>query len=431
MADKVGHLPAISEIKDEAGNRHREPPHLPMPAGKVRHMLATSSPMIAAEQRSTRRATPPSASGIDYEELPVVVTAAQALAPGAPLVHDDVPGNLMCRWGKGDGAATEGRVRARRACLDALHPLAAPDRALHGARRGLVDATRPADDIVTVTFSSQGVQVPHRLMCEARARHSEGKAAAGHRGCGRRLRAEISDLCRDRALIAWATRKLGRGLRWTCERAELALADSHARDLVATADLALDTDGHFIGLRVKAQANYGAYVSMFAPTIPTTGTREGHLRPLPDSGDPHRLRLRVQQHRAGRCHPRRRQAEALFLLERLVDLAAHETGRTSVELRRLNLLRADEMPTRRRAVIPTTRPTASGCSGDRTHGRRRAGLCGQTGVEQGFRQAAQGSASPATCMAPAASPTRPVVVNVEADRLIARRSARQSPGQEP
>src|SRR5206468_7155220 len=72
-------------------------------------------------------------------------------------------------------------------------------------------------------------------------------------------------------LLAWATRKLGRGLRWTADRAELALADSHSRDLVATGELALDAGGKFLALRVKAEANYGAYLSMFAPTIATTG----------------------------------------------------------------------------------------------------------------------------------------------------------------
>ena len=71
----------------------------------------------------------------------------------------------------------------------------------------------------------------------------------------------------ESTLIAWATRKLKRGLRWTCERAELAQSDSHARDLLASAELALDAQGKFLALRVKAEANYGAYVSMFAPTI--------------------------------------------------------------------------------------------------------------------------------------------------------------------
>ena len=104
-ADKLGHLPAISEIKDEAGNRHREPPHLPMPVGKVRHVGDIVAMIVAGTLDQARDAA--DLLVVDYEELPAVVTVAQALAPGAPLVHDDVPGNLMCRWGKGDAAATE------------------------------------------------------------------------------------------------------------------------------------------------------------------------------------------------------------------------------------------------------------------------------------------------------------------------------------
>ena len=71
--------------------------------------------------------------------------------------------------------------------------------------------------------------------------------------------------------VTWATRKLGHGLRWICERGEHALTDSHARDLVATAELALDAAGRFLAIRVDAVANYGAYVSAVTPTITTGG----------------------------------------------------------------------------------------------------------------------------------------------------------------
>jgi aerobic carbon-monoxide dehydrogenase large subunit len=145
-------------------------------------------------------------------------------------------------------------------------------------------------------------------------------------------------------LIAWATRKLKRGLRWVSERGELALSDSHARDLVATGELALDADGRFLGVRVTAQSNYGAYVSMFAPTISTTGLAKviSGLYRIPairvDFDCAFTNTVPVDAIR-GAGKP-----EALFLLERLVDLAAHETGRSPIALRRLNLLTLAEMP---------------------------------------------------------------------------------------
>jgi carbon-monoxide dehydrogenase large subunit len=104
-ADGLGHLPAISEIKDASGARHREPPHLPMPVGKVRHVGDIVAMIVADTLDQARDAA--EALAVDYEELPAVVTVAQALAAGAPLLHEEAPGNLMCRWARGNAAATE------------------------------------------------------------------------------------------------------------------------------------------------------------------------------------------------------------------------------------------------------------------------------------------------------------------------------------
>jgi carbon-monoxide dehydrogenase large subunit len=340
LADKVGHLPAISEIKDAAGNRHREPAHLPMPAGKVRHVGDIVAMVVAGTLDQARDAA--EALGIDYEALPAVVTAAQALAPGAPLVHDDVPGNLMCRWGKGDAAATDAAF-ARAAHVSTLS-IRSPRQIVHYMEtRAAWSAYDAADDVVTVTFSSQGVQIPHRLMCERVLNVPKEKLRLVTEDVGGGFGPKYP-IYAESTLIAWATRKLRRGLRWTCERAELAQSDSHARDLVASADLALDAAGRFLGLRVKAQANFGAYVSMFAPSIPTTGMAKviSGLYRIPairlDFDCAFTNTVPVDAIR-GAGKP-----EALFLLERLVDIAAHETGRTPADLRRLNLLGADEMP---------------------------------------------------------------------------------------
>ena len=339
-ADGLGHLPAISEIKDAAGNRHREPPHLPMPVGKVRHVGDIVAMIVAGTIDQARDAA--EALDVDYEVLPAIVTAAQALAPDAPLIHDDVPGNLMCRWGKGDGAATEAAFE--RAAHVTTLSIRSPRQIVHYLETRAAWSRYDADeDLVTVTFSSQGVQVPHRLMCERVLGVPKDKLRLITEDVGGGFGPKYP-IYAESTLIAWATRKLGRGLRWTCERAELALADSQARDLVATADLALDAGGRFIGLRVKAQANYGAYVSMFAPTIPTTGLAKviSGLYRIPairmDFDCVFSNTVPVDAIR-GAGKP-----EALFLLERLVDIAAHETGRSPVELRRINLLRADEMP---------------------------------------------------------------------------------------
>ena len=339
-ADKLGHLPAISEIKDAAGNRHREPPHLPMPVGKVRHVGDIVAMVLADTLDHARDAA--EALGIDYEALPAVVTVAQALAPGAPQLHDEAPGNLMCQWSKGDAAATDAAF-AKAAHVSRLS-IRSPRQIVHYMEtRAAWSAYEPSADLVTVTFASQGVQVPHRLMCERVLSIPKDRLRLITEDVGGGFGPKFP-IYAETALIAWATRKLGRGLRWTCERGEHALTDSHARDLLASAELALDKEGKFLGLRVAAQANYGAYVSMVAPTIATTGLAKviSGLYRIPtiriDFDCAFTNTVPVDAIR-GAGKP-----EALYLLERLVDTAAHETGRTPIELRRLNLLGSSEMP---------------------------------------------------------------------------------------
>jgi len=339
-ADGLGHLPAISEIKDAEGNRHREPPHLPMPVGKVRHVGDIVAMVIAATLDQARDAA--EVLAVDYDPLPAVVTVAQALAAGAPVLHEDAPGNLMCRWSKGDAAATDAAF-ARAAHVTTLS-IRSPRQVVHYLEtRAAWSAYDPADDVVAVTFASQGVQIPHRLMCERILHVPPEKLRLVTQDVGGGFGPKYP-IYPEPVLIAWATRKLGRGLRWTSERAELALSDSHARDLVATGALALDAAGRFLAVRVKAESNYGAYVSMFAPTISTTGLAKviSGLYRIPairiDFDCAFTNTVPVDAIR-GAGKP-----EALFLLERLVDLAARETGRSAIELRRLNLLAPADMP---------------------------------------------------------------------------------------
>lgn len=339
-ADKLGHLPCISEIKDAAGNRHREPPHLPMPVGKVRHVGDIAAMIVAETLDQARDAA--EALAIDYEPLPAVVTVAQALAPGAPLVHDEAPGNLMCLWPRGDEAATAAAF-AQAAHVSTL-AIRSPRQVVHYLEtRAAWSAYDDADDLVTVTLASQGVQIPHRLMCERVLDLAKDKLRLITQDVGGGFGPKYP-ISPESSLIAWATRKLRRGLRWSAERAEHALSDSHSRDLVASAELALDAEGRFLGLRVKAEANFGAYLSMFAPSIPTTGLakvmsglyRIPAMHILFDCAFTNTVPVDAIR---GAGKP-----EALFLLERLIDIAARETGRTPADLRRRNFLKPGDMP---------------------------------------------------------------------------------------
>jgi carbon-monoxide dehydrogenase large subunit len=423
LADKVGHLPAISEIKDDAGNRHREPRHLPMPPDKVRHVGDIAAMIVAGTLDQARDAA--EALAVEYEELPAVVTAVQALAPGAPLVHDDVAGNLMCRWSRGDAAATDAAF-ARAVHVTSLK-IRSPRQIVHYMEtRAAWSAYDATQDLVTLTLSSQGVQIPHRLMCERVLKVGKDKLRLITEDVGGGFGPKYP-ISPESTLIAWATRKLQRGLRWSAERAEHALSDSHARDLLARAELALDADGRFIGLRVKAAANFGAYVSMFAPTIPTTGMakvisglyRIAAIRLDFDCAFTNTVPVDAIR---GAGKP-----EALLLLERLVDLAAHETGRSPIALRRLNLLKPEDMPyaaasgyTYDAADCTALFETALQAADEAGFAARRA-TSGARGLLRGLGLSCHlhGTGGVAD---------EHVVVQVEADRLVARVGT-QSQGQ--
>ncbi len=422
-ADRLGHLPAISEIRDAAGNRHVEPPHLPMPVGKVRHVGDIVAMIVADTLDQARDAA--ETLVVDYEELPAVVTVAQALAPDAPLVHDEAPGNLMCRWSKGDAAATDAAF-ARAAHVTRL-AIRSPRQIVHYVEtRSAWSRYDDDEDLVTLTLPSQGVQILHRILCDQILKIPKDKLRLVTHDVGGGFGPKFP-IYPEPTLIAWATRKLKRGLRWVSERGEHALTDSHARDLIASGALALDGEGRFIGLRVEAQSNYGAYVSMFAPTISTTGMAKviSGLYRIPairlDFDCAFTNTVPVDAIR-GAGKP-----EALFLLERLVDLAAQETGRSAIALRRLNLLKLEDMPY----------AAASGYTYDAADCPRLLDLALQAADHAGFaaRRAAsetrgkrRGLGIGCHLHGTGGGADEHVVVDVQPDRLVARLGT-QSQGQ--
>ena len=148
----------------------------------------------------------------------------------------------------------------------------------------------------------------------------------------------------EEAIVTWAAGKVRRPVKWTAERSESFMTDAHGRDHVSTAEMALDDEGHFLGLRINTLANMGAYLSTFAPCVPTylyatllagvykTPVIYCNVKAVFTNTVP------VDAYRgAGR-------PEATFLLERLVDVIAHDTGIDRVELRRKNFIPADAFP---------------------------------------------------------------------------------------
>src|SRR5262249_10416854 len=142
------------------------------------------------------------------------------------------------------------------------------------------------------------------------------------------------------ALVAWASRRVGRPVKWTSERQETFASDYHGRDLKVRAELALDADGNFLALRADALSNVGAYTASFIPLT------KGTPRMTSFSRMPAAVRARAVTSTTASTAPYRSagRPEVMFVIERLIDLAARSHGFDRVALRRRNVIPAAAMP---------------------------------------------------------------------------------------
>lgn len=336
----LGHNPAVTEIRDPQGRRHIEPPRLPIATGRVRHVGEIVAMVVAESLDQARDAA--EVIVVDYDPLPAVVRGDDALRAGAALVHEEAPGNLLCDWHKGDAAAVDAafagaahvarvRFRSPRILAGYLEP------------RGALAQWDEATQRVTLTTPSQGVHLLHRILCDNILNIPRERLRVVTEDVGGGFGPKLPPYP-EQALSCFAAMTLRRDVRWVQERSEHHLADTHARDLVAEAALALDEGGRFTAIRVEGVANFGAYVSTVNPTIPTGGMAKviTGLYAIPAA----HLHLRCAFTNTAPVDAIRGagKPEALVLLERLVDQAARETGRDPIALRRLNLIPRDAFP---------------------------------------------------------------------------------------
>jgi aerobic carbon-monoxide dehydrogenase large subunit len=339
-AEEIGGLPCGWQIHNKDGSPMAEPPHPVLAVGKVRHVGDPVAVVIAETKQAARDAA--ELIEIDYSDLPPVATMAVALAPGAAEVHDGVAGNLCYDWHIGDKAVVDG-VFAKAphvVRLDLTNNRLVPN--AMEPRAAIGDFDTSSGDYTLYTTS----QNPHviRLLMGAFVLHiPENKLRVVAPDVGGGFGSKIYHYAEE-AIVTWASAKVRRPVKWTADRSESFMSDAHGRDHVSTAELALDKDGTFLGLRIATQANMGAYLSTFAPCVPTylyatllagvykTPVIYCNVRAVFTNTVP------VDAYRgAGR-------PEAAFLLERLVDVAAHDLGMDRVELRRKNFIPADAFP---------------------------------------------------------------------------------------
>ena len=332
--DKVGGLPCGWLIHSKDGSPMKEPAHPPLVSDEVR-FVGDAVAVVIADTRANARAAAQLVE-VEYEELPAVASIEAALADDAPLVHPDAPGNICFDWEIGDEAATKAAFAkaAHVAKLDLVNQRLVPN-AIE-PRSAIAEYDR-ASDTTTLWTTSQNPHVARLLMGAFVMGIPEHKLRVIAPDVGGGFGSKIF-LYAEEVVVTWAARRLGRPVKWTAERSESFQTDAHGRDHVTHAELALDEDGKFLGLRVDTKANLGAYLSTFGSSIPTylyatllagcytTPAIYANVKAVFTHTTP------VDAVRgAGR-------PEAAFLLERLVDIAAREMGIDRVEIRRKNFI---------------------------------------------------------------------------------------------
>lgn len=336
---QVGSLPCGWQVHSKDGTPMHEPGHPPLAQGKVRYVGDQVAVVIADTYAQAKDAA--EKIEVDYEVLPSATTMDAALADKS-LVHDEIGTNLCFDWEIGDEAEVDAAIAkaAHVTKIDLVNNRLVPNAMEPRAAVGEFD---PATGEYTLYTTSQNPHVIRLLMGAFVLSIPEHKLRVVAPDVGGGFGSKIYHYAEE-AIVTWAAPKVGRPIKWVAERAESFISDAHGRDHISHAELALDKDGKFLALKVQTKANMGAYLSTFAPCVPTylhatllagtytTPVIHANVKAIFTNTVP------VDAYRgAGR-------PEATYLLERIVDQAARETGIDKVEIRRRNFIPADAFP---------------------------------------------------------------------------------------
>lgn len=287
---------------------------------------------------------------VDYDDLPVIVDTEKAASPDAPVLWEENGSNIVYDWEMGDEAAlaeaksaaahvTKVRLINNRIVVNAMEPRAA------------IGAYDAAADKYTLYSGSQGV---HGM----RARIAEGclnipveklRVISDDVGGGFGMKTFAYN---EYPIVLFAAKQLGRPVKWTGDRSESFLSDTQGRDHVTEAELALDADGHILGVEVQTIANLGAYQSQFAAFIPTLAPRGMHVGVYKVPALYNRVKAVMTNTVPVDAYRGAGRPEASYVIERLMDAAARELGIGPDELRRRNFIPADQMPYNNKPSLP-------------------------------------------------------------------------------
>jgi carbon-monoxide dehydrogenase large subunit len=338
--DGIGNIPCVSGITNRDKSPMATPPRPALVQDRVRHVGDTVAIVIAESAAAARDAA--DRIEVDYEQLPSVIDAARALRPGQPAVWEEHPGNLCFDWEIGDRAAVE------RAAAGARHRLSLTlvnNRIVVNSMepRGAIGEYDFGDEAYTLWSSTQGSHFVRNLLAEHVFHIPENRIRVVTPDVGGGFGMKLF-LYPEHALVLWAAKKIGRPVKWVPDRSDSFVTDTQGRDNLTKLDLSLDDELRFLGLSVEITANLGAYLSNFAPEIPTFSgaVMYSGVYALPSIHvavkGAFTNTVPVDAYRgAGR-------PEAAYALERLIDYAARRLGVTAAELRRRNFIKPAQMP---------------------------------------------------------------------------------------
>ena len=339
-ADGIGSIPCAIPLKNRDGSPRADVPHPALASGAVHHVGDPVAVIIAETNQAGRDAA--EAVMVDYDILPSITDLAVAMDAGQPLVWDGVPSNICFDWEVGDKARTDAlfATAAHVTTLDLVNNRVIVNSMEARAAAAQYDA---ATGKLTLTTNTQGGWSIKDMLAKTIFHVAPETIRVITPDVGGGFGMKLF-LYAEHILVCYAARKLGRPVKWTSERSEAFLSDSHGRDNITHGELAMDKDGHFLAMRTRNVAGMGAYLSNYGPFIPTmAGTKvlasvynfqaiHAHVLGVFTNTVP------VDAYRgAGR-------PESNYLVERLVDAAAHEMKIDRIELRRRNMVPPSAMP---------------------------------------------------------------------------------------
>ncbi|PZU85033.1 MAG: carbon monoxide dehydrogenase [Shinella sp.] len=335
LADGIGNLICGWMIHSKDGSPMKMGAWRPLAHDTVRYVGDAVAVVVADSAAEARDAA--EAVVVDYEELPVVTGATEALKSSAPQLHTEAPGNLIFDWEIGDSAATDRAIAsaAHVTEIEIHNNRLSPNPMEPRAALGIYDA---AEDHYTCYTTSQNPHVARLVMSAFYNVAPENKLRVIAPDVGGGFGSKIY-IYPEEIVCLWASKKTGVPVKWTSDRTEAFLTDAHGRDHVSKVKMAFDSDNRIIGLKVDTIANLGAYMSLFSSAVPTylyatllsgqyaIPAIHANVRTVYTNTVP------VDAYRgAGR-------PEATYLLERTMETAARELGVSPAELRRLNFVR--------------------------------------------------------------------------------------------